>query len=157
MRAKLSRLGRRLEEIDAMLAAPDAANDMNRFRDLSRERAEIEPVVLKMKEYETTESDIETAIEMLDDPDMAEFAQAEIDDGKEHLQTLEHDLEVMLLPKTPTTARTFIWKFVLARVVMNPPFSPATFSVCTPATPNVKAGALKLSLPTKATWVAIAK
>ena len=61
MRAKLSRLGRRLEEIDAMLAAPDAANDMNRFRDLSRERAEIEPVVLKMKEYETTESDIETA------------------------------------------------------------------------------------------------
>lgn len=101
MRAKLSRLGRRLEEIDAMLAAPDAANDMNRFRDLSRERAEIEPVVLKMKEYETTESDIETAIEMLDDPDMAEFAQAEIDDGKEHLQTLEHDLEVMLLPKDP--------------------------------------------------------
>lgn len=105
MRAKLSRLGRRLEEIDAMLAAPDAANDMNRFRDLSRERAEIEPVVLKMKEYETTESDIETAIEMLDDPDMAEFAQAEIDDGKEHLQTLEHDLEVMLLPKDPNDSK----------------------------------------------------
>lgn len=105
MRAKLSRLGRRLEEIDAMLAAPDAANDMNRFRDLSRERAEIEPVVLKMKEYETTESDIETATEMLDDPDMAEFAQAEIDDGKEHLQTLEHDLEVMLLPKDPNDSK----------------------------------------------------
>lgn len=105
MRAKLSRLGRRLEEIDAMLAAPNAANDMNRFRDLSRERAEIEPVVLKMKEYETTESDIETAIEMLDDPDMAEFAQTEIDDGKEHLQTLEHDLEVMLLPKDPNDSK----------------------------------------------------
>ncbi len=105
MRAKLSRLGRRLEEIDAMLAAPDAANDMNRFRDLSRERAEIEPVVLKMKEYETTESDIETATEMLDDPDMAEFAQAEIDDGNEHLQTLEHDLEVMLLPKDPNDSK----------------------------------------------------
>lgn len=101
MRAKLSRLGRRLEEIDAMLAAPDAANDMNRFRDLSRERAEIEPVVLKMKEYETTESDIETATEMLDDPDMAEFAQAEINEGKERLKAMEHDLEVMLLPKDP--------------------------------------------------------
>lgn len=101
MRAKLSRLGRRLEEIDAMLAAPDAANDMNRFRDLSRERAEIEPVVLKMKEYETTESDIETATEMLDDPDMAEFAQAEINEGKERLKAMEHDLEVTLLPKDP--------------------------------------------------------
>ena len=32
MRSKLVQLGRRLEEIDAMLSAPDAANDMNRFR-----------------------------------------------------------------------------------------------------------------------------
>ena len=44
MRSKLVQLGRRLEEIDAMLSAPDAANDMNRFRDLSRERSELEPV-----------------------------------------------------------------------------------------------------------------
>ncbi len=61
MRGKLLGLCRRLEEIDAMLAAPDAANDMNRFRDLSRERAEIEPLTLKVKEYEATEADIATA------------------------------------------------------------------------------------------------
>ena len=66
MRSKLLQLGRRLEEIDAMLAAPDAANDMNRFRDLSRERAEIEPVVAKMKAYESTEADMKAAREMLD-------------------------------------------------------------------------------------------
>ena len=41
IRAKLMGLCRRLEELDAMLAAPDAADDMNRFRELSRERAEI--------------------------------------------------------------------------------------------------------------------
>ena len=75
MRSKLNQLGRRLEEIDAMLAAPDAANDMNRFRDLSRERAEIEPVVGKMKDYESTEADIEAAREMLGDADMQDFAQ----------------------------------------------------------------------------------
>ena len=57
MRSKLKQIARRLEEIDAMLASPDVTNDMNRFRDLSRERAEIEPVVLKLKEYESTEAD----------------------------------------------------------------------------------------------------
>ncbi len=101
MRNKLMHLGRRLEEIDAMLAAPDAANDMNRFRDLSRERAEIEPVVLKMKDFLTTEGDIEAAAEMLQDPDMADFAQEEINAGKERLESLERELEVMLLPKDP--------------------------------------------------------
>ena len=54
MRSKLKQIARRLEEIDAMLASPDVTNDMNRFRDLSRERAEIEPVVMKLKEYEST-------------------------------------------------------------------------------------------------------
>ena len=58
IRAKLLGLCRRLEELDAMLAAPDAADDMKRFTELSRERAEIEPVVLKTKEYEQTLEDI---------------------------------------------------------------------------------------------------
>ena len=68
MRSKLKQIARRLEEIDAMLASPDVTNDMNRFRDLSRERAEIEPVVLKLKEYESTEGDMEAAREMLECP-----------------------------------------------------------------------------------------
>ncbi|MDY2899072.1 MAG: PCRF domain-containing protein, partial [Candidatus Aphodousia sp.] len=83
MRSKLQQIGRRLEEIDAMLAAPDCADDMNRFRNLSRERAEIEPVVLKFREYETVEGDVETATEMLADPESADFAQEEIDAGKD--------------------------------------------------------------------------
>ena len=65
IRAKLMGLCRRLEELDAMLAAPDAADDMNRFRDLSRERAEIEPVTVKMREYTRTENDIAEAELML--------------------------------------------------------------------------------------------
>ena len=105
MRSKLNQLGRRLEEIDAMLAAPDAANDMNRFRDLSRERAEIEPVVGKMKDYESTEADIEAAKEMLDDADMQDFAQEEIDKGKQRLEDLEKELQIMLLPRDPNDSK----------------------------------------------------
>ena len=63
MRSKLLGLCRRLEEIDAMLASPEATNDMNRFRDLSCERAEIEPLTIKMKEYEKAEADRKAAQE----------------------------------------------------------------------------------------------
>ena len=48
MRFKLRQLARRMEEIDGMLADPVIGADMNRFRDLSRERADIEPIVLKL-------------------------------------------------------------------------------------------------------------
>lgn len=105
MRAKLLGLCRRLEEIDAMLAAPDAADNMNRFRDLSRERAEIEPVTQKMRAYEAAEEDILAAQELLTDPEMAEFAQEELKAGKLALQSLEKDLEILLLPRDPNDSR----------------------------------------------------
>ncbi len=101
VRAKLGSLSRRLEEIDRMLAAPETAADMNRFRDLSRERTEIEPVVRMIEAYEGVERDLETAEELLEDPDMRDFALEEIDAARTRLETLEHDLQIELLPKDP--------------------------------------------------------
>ena len=101
IRAKLLGLCRRLEELDAMLAAPDAADDMKRFTDLSRERAEIEPVVLKTKEYERTLEDIAAAEEMAKDPEAADFAREEMLAGKKKLEELEQDLQILLLPRDP--------------------------------------------------------
>ena len=43
IRQKLELLVDRLDEIDRLLAAPDTANDMEQFRKISRERAEVEP------------------------------------------------------------------------------------------------------------------
>ena len=106
MRSKLVGLCRRLEEIDAMLAAPDAADDMNRFRALSQERAEIEPVTVKMHAYEQPEGDIEAAQEMAnEDPSFSDAAQEEIKACKAKLEALEKDLEVLLLPKDPNDSR----------------------------------------------------
>ena len=51
MRAKLAQLARRLQEIDIALAQPDAARDLDQLRRLSRERADIEPVVSRYQEY----------------------------------------------------------------------------------------------------------
>lgn len=101
MRSKLAQMARRLEEIDTTLQDPDVTSDMNKFRALSKERAEIEPVVIKTKEFNTAESDLATAEEMLKDPEMAEFAAEEVKAAKETLERVEQDLQILLLPKDP--------------------------------------------------------
>lgn len=101
MKSKLAQLARRLEEIDVTLQDPDITSDMNRFRALSKERSEIEPVVLKHKEFQKAENDLQTAEEMLADPDMKEFASEEMHLAKEAIEKLEADLELLLLPKDP--------------------------------------------------------
>ena len=108
MRAKLSSLGRRLEEIDAMLSSPEVGSDMNKFRDLSRERAEIEPVVQKVREYEKYEKQRAESEELLSDPDMKELAQAEFTECREKLEQLDKDLEIMLLPTDPNDKRNIV-------------------------------------------------
>ena len=107
IRAKLLGLCRRLEELDAMLAAPDAADDMKRFTELSRERAEIEPVVLKTKEYEQTLEDIATAEEMAKDPEVADRAHAPeggtdvVEAGQNAADSLLHGQEPFLVIRRP--------------------------------------------------------
>lgn len=105
VRSKLSALSRRLEEIDRMLAAPETAADMNRFRDLTRERAEIEPVVVKLHAYERAEEDLRTAEELYADPEMREFAVEEIEKTKAELEALEKSLLIELIPKDPNDER----------------------------------------------------
>ena len=88
-----------------MLAAPETAADMNRFRDLSRERTEIEPVVAKMAEYARAEDDFATAQELAQDPAMRDFAEEERRRAAADLERLEKALQVELLPKDPNDER----------------------------------------------------
>lgn len=88
-----------------MLAAPETAADMNRFRDLSRERTEIEPVVAKMAEYARAEDDFATAQELAQDPAMRDFAEEERRRAASDLERLEKALQVELLPKDPNDER----------------------------------------------------
>jgi len=106
MRGRLEQLARRLIEIDALLAEPDIASDMDRFRKLSRERSEIEPVVMQFQQYEATEGDIQAAKEMQSDPDMREMAEDELKIGRERLEVLEDELQVLLLPRDPDDGRS---------------------------------------------------
>ena len=108
IRLKLEHLADRLEEIDLMLAAENAAADMEQFRRLSRERAELEPVVAHYGEFRKAEADIGEAEAMLADPDLREFAEEEMAAAKARLPELEIELQKLLLPKDPNDERNVI-------------------------------------------------
>ncbi len=105
MKSKLGALARRLEEIDAMLSSPEIGSDIDRFRELSRERAEIEPVVQKVREYGKLEKQMEDCRELMSDPDMKELAQAEFSESRERIEELETELRILLLPSDPNDRR----------------------------------------------------
>lgn len=105
MRNKLGRLAQRLAEIDAQLAAEDAARDIERLRALAQERAEIEPVVARLHEFNRAQADLAAAQQMLADPDMKALAEEEIDAARSRIESLESELQRLLLPKDPNDER----------------------------------------------------
>ena len=105
LRTQLERYAQRLEELDFLLSREDIMGDMQQYRRISREHADVTAVAGRYQRYLQTETDIATAREMLDDPDMAEMAQEEIQAGEAELLKLEDELQRLLLPKDPDDER----------------------------------------------------
>ena len=103
--AKLARLSERLFEVNQLLCTEEATKNMDTFRKLNRERAELEPVVELYHAWQASGADIETAQEMMSDADMKEFAEAEIKQGEARMAQLEGELQKQLLPKDPNDDR----------------------------------------------------
>ena len=101
--SKLETLSERHEEVSALLGDSETISDQNRFRDLSREYAELETVVRCFAQYSQVRSDLEDARSMLEDADreLREMAQDELDSGGERLAELELELQALLLPRDP--------------------------------------------------------
>jgi len=103
--AKLAQLTRRLNELDQLLSSESATANMDSYRKLSREHAEIAPVVALYQSYRKSEEDMEAAQEMASDPAMRDFAEAEIRDTRQRLAQIEAELQKQLLPKDPNDDR----------------------------------------------------
>jgi peptide chain release factor 1 len=98
---KLERLSERLAEIDGLLGGEHAARDMDSYRKLTRERADITPVVELFHAYRSASADYAGAAEMLNDPEMKELAVAEQASATAEMARLEIELQRALLPKDP--------------------------------------------------------
>ena len=102
---KLIQLSQRLEELNQLLSAEDSTRDMDNYRKLTREHAEIDAVVALFSNFQLVERDIATARDMLGDPEMKAFAEAELADNQARLAMLELDLQKLLLPKDANDER----------------------------------------------------
>ncbi|MDR2015657.1 MAG: peptide chain release factor 1 [Azoarcus sp.] len=105
IRNRLDRLLDRLGEIDRELGEADATRDMGRFRELSRERAEIEPITTLIRALQQAESDCTAARELLEDLEMREFGETELLESQRRCAELEDALQRALLPRDPNDER----------------------------------------------------
>jgi len=100
---RLDQAASRHEEVGLLLSQPEAFADQNRFRELSMEYAQLEPLVHSWQEWLATEEAIREARQMLSeaDKDMHEMAEEELQRASRRKASLEKDIQLLLLPKDP--------------------------------------------------------
>ncbi|MDA8866287.1 peptide chain release factor 1 [Porticoccaceae bacterium] len=101
--AKLDNLDDRYQEVAALLSDSETIADQNRFRELSKEYAELEPVVKAYVDYRDVINNLQEAKLLLkdSDSDMRAMAQDELAEAETQRVPLELSLERLLLPKDP--------------------------------------------------------
>ena len=102
--AKLDRLLSRAEELRHELGTADGS----RFGALSKELAELEPVIERMAELRAAERARDDAEAMMADPEMRELAEAEYFEQRDRVPALEHEIRLMLLPRDAADERSAI-------------------------------------------------
>ena len=100
---KLEQLDARFEEVEALLSDPEIIGDQDRFRTLSMEYAQLEPVTSGFQAYCKALQELEAAREMTrdSDPELRALAEDEIATIEDQRQSLEQELQVLLLPTDP--------------------------------------------------------
>ncbi|VVE29772.1 peptide chain release factor 1 [Pandoraea capi] len=105
MQAKLDQLTQRLVELDGLLSQGDVTRDLDNYRKLTREHAELAPVVAQYQQYRQAQNDVTAAQEMAADPEMREFAEDEAMNARARMDDMEGTLQRMLLPRDPNDDR----------------------------------------------------
>jgi peptide chain release factor 1 len=108
---KLKQLDERYREIEEQIARPEVSSDPKQLQKLARERAGIEDVVTKYREYEATSRSLQETKEMLHDrldDEMKALVKQEIENLESHLENLSQDLKLALLPKDENDEKDII-------------------------------------------------
>ena len=102
---RLEQIVSRFQFLEAKLNEKLSGTDIAK---ISREYAELRPVVDEINEYKTLLSALEEAEELVSDPDMKALAEDEVSNLKEKIPKTEQNLQLALLPKDNADARPAI-------------------------------------------------
>jgi len=101
LRRKLEALAERREELERLLADPGVIGDAKRFRQLSREFAQLEPIATALADEAAAKADLAAAQAMRNDPELGELAEEEIAAATARLERLDAELLAQMIPKDP--------------------------------------------------------
>ena len=105
---KLSEVDERYEKVTRELSDPKALADMEQYRRLTREHAELQQIVAAYREYKGVVERIEEARALLDDPELRELAREELTEAERRVEPLEMALRDLLVPKDPLDEKNVI-------------------------------------------------
>ncbi len=108
---KVAAIDRRYEELNELMASPEAVRDPGRLTELAREQSEIEPIVTEYRAYLAAQAELEGARQLaaeVSDEEMSELARAEVERLEEEQAAREERMRVMLLPKDPADEKNVI-------------------------------------------------
>lgn len=108
MTGKLREIEKKFEEIEAAYNDPSVVNDLAEMQRLGKARADLEPIVTAIREYDSVKAELAGAQEMLDDPEMKEMATLEVESLQGRMDALEATLKKMLIPKDPNDDKSVI-------------------------------------------------
>ena len=98
---KLAAIEAKYSQIEARLAAPETYDDPELVAKLNKEQTELQPLVETFRTYQQVKEARDQAQQLLSDPEMRELAQEEYHQAGQELERLEHELQILLLPKDP--------------------------------------------------------
>jgi len=105
---KIEELERRFQELEALLSDPVVIANQPEFRKLSREHADLAPLVDAYRRYRKVLDDMAGNRELLSDPEMKEMAEEELKSLEEEKDRLDAEIRLLLLPRDPNDSRNVI-------------------------------------------------
>lgn len=107
---KLGAIYDRFRNLEEQLSDPSVINDMDRYQKVNKEYKKLQPIVEAYHQYQELLGNIDTAKEMLRDPEMKEMAEMELEELKPEKETIEEAIKVMLIPRDPEDERDVIFE-----------------------------------------------
>ena len=108
MQRSLEQCRARLEELDRALMDPSILSSSEKLRNVTTERAQLEPIVNCWTELEDTKNELQETRELLSDPEFKEMAQQEIVELNARIEDLSQQLKLALIPPDPFEGRDII-------------------------------------------------
>lgn len=110
MNEKIRNIAYRYKQIEEMIAQPEIVQNIEQWKALNKEKKAIEPLALKVLDYEVIEHEIQEATLLLEDQDpvIKEMAKEELESLSEKKNNLEEEIKVLLVPRDPNADRNVI-------------------------------------------------